>query len=194
MENIINEGVCVYLHINPKNQEIFYVGIGKKDRPYNRTGRNDSWKEYVTSIFFNYNIDIIHENLDYIKAFEIEKKLILKYGRKDKGTGTLLNQSDGGEGCSIRVLYLEREIKELKEEYRQKENRLFLLEKEILNNVSLCKNEEEFYQKYYEDFLLAKRLNLMEKVKYIFELNLINSHKKKLSKIENYLNIFSDNF
>ena len=46
------------------------------------------------------NIIFVAINLLESEAFLLEKKLIKKYGRKDKGTGILNNKTDGGEGVS----------------------------------------------------------------------------------------------
>jgi hypothetical protein len=37
---------CIYQHSNPTTGEIFYIGLGTKDRPYNfNTGRSKEWQE-----------------------------------------------------------------------------------------------------------------------------------------------------
>lgn len=46
------------------------------------------------------NIAFLETGLSENKAFEIEKFLIAYYGRKDLGTGILLNKTHGGEGVS----------------------------------------------------------------------------------------------
>lgn len=69
----------------------YYVGIGKPRRPYTgkrRCGRPPSKERIV----------ILHENLEWEEACQIEKELIAFYGRKDLGTGILRNLTDGGEG------------------------------------------------------------------------------------------------
>lgn len=87
--------VCVYLHINKRNGEIFYVGIGIKRRPWEKNGRNVYWHEYVKSN--DYEVKIIHSGLNWKDAAKKEKQLIVEIGRKDKGNGTLVNLSNGGE-------------------------------------------------------------------------------------------------
>ncbi len=86
---------CVYLHINPIKQEVFYVGIGDIERPYN-TDRNKWWKRIVKK--YGYDIIIIHENLSWKDVCALEIKYIAQIGRKDKGLGSLINLTDGGEG------------------------------------------------------------------------------------------------
>ena len=87
---------CVYLHINPLKQEIFYVGIGNEKRPYSKLQRNRHWKSIVKK--YGYIIVIIHEKLFWEEACKLEKHYIAKIGRKDKRLGTLVNYTDGGEG------------------------------------------------------------------------------------------------
>lgn len=43
-------------------------------------------------------VEKLHENLAENDALEIEKTLISRYGRLDKGTGILANMTDGGDG------------------------------------------------------------------------------------------------
>lgn len=86
----------VYLHVNPIKQEVFYVGLGNKDRPYITSRCNSHW----TSIFNKYgcHVIIIHDNLTFKEACDLEIKYIAQIGRNDKGLGPLVNHTDGGEG------------------------------------------------------------------------------------------------
>ena len=82
----------VYLHTKKNTNEVFYVGIGKtENRAYSKSDRNVHWKRIVEK--YDYDIQIIHKNLDWETACEIEKTLINEYGRD-----TLSNMTDGGEG------------------------------------------------------------------------------------------------
>lgn len=72
----------------------YYIGKGTPRRPYSK--RQKGIKPPVDRD----RILILHSNLDEDTAFEYERKLILFYGRKDKGTGLLRNMTDGGDGVS----------------------------------------------------------------------------------------------
>ena len=93
---MIND-TCVYFHINPLKNEIFYVGIGSAKRPYMTKKRNIHWNGIRNK--YGYIIDIAHENISWKKACELEKFYISKIGRKDLKKGTLVNLTDGGEGA-----------------------------------------------------------------------------------------------
>jgi hypothetical protein len=87
----------VYQHRRNDTNEIFYVGIGKdKKRPHCKSQRNIIWKNIVNK--HGYTVEILHEDLPYEECKEIERELISIHGRKDLGTGTLCNLTDGGEG------------------------------------------------------------------------------------------------
>jgi len=88
----------VYQHRRNDTNEIFYVGIGRdKKRPYEkRKGRNKYWRNIVNK--HGYTVEILHEDLSFDECKEIERELILIHGRKDLGTGTLCNLTDGGDG------------------------------------------------------------------------------------------------
>lgn len=87
---------CVYFHINPVKQEVFYVGIGNLKRPYKTEGRNIHWKRLTNK--YGYSVIILHEGLTWEEAEQLEKKYITQIGRKDLREGTLVNMTNGGDG------------------------------------------------------------------------------------------------
>ena len=92
----------VYRHVRLDKNEVFYVGISLLDDPkykraYSRADRrNQHWKSIINNT--QYRVDITMENLSTEETYEKEKEFIALYGRKDLGTGTLVNFTDGGEG------------------------------------------------------------------------------------------------
>ena len=95
-KEIRDRGKCVYLHRNPKTQEVFYVGIGVETRAKDFSKRSIFWSNYKNK--YGVEVDIIKKGLSSSKAQSLEVKLIKKYGRRDLGTGSLVNLSHGGEG------------------------------------------------------------------------------------------------
>jgi hypothetical protein len=120
----------VYLHKRLDTNEIFYVGIGNSvKRAFDKNSRNQYWNNIVNKT--DYTVEIYAENLDWESACRLEKKLILQYGRKDLGLGTLCNLTNGGDGVighskesieKIRKAHLGREHSE--QERRNRSNSL----------------------------------------------------------------------
>ena len=85
----------VYLH-KIENGNVFYVGQGKRYRHKQTKGRSKRWHD-----IYNNNkckVIIYKRNLTLEESLLLEKELILKYGRIDNNTGTLINSNDGGIG------------------------------------------------------------------------------------------------
>lgn len=89
--------ICLYFHINAITNEVFYVGIGDKYRPYDKRHRNRFWTNTYNK--YGYYIFIKSTNLSWEEACRREKIYIKHYGRRDLGLGNLCNLTDGGEGC-----------------------------------------------------------------------------------------------
>jgi hypothetical protein len=87
----------VYKHIRLDTNETFYIGIGKRaGRGFSVKSRNPHWINIVRKV--KCVVDILHDYVDWPTALELEKFYIKRYGRKDLGSGTLVNMTDGGEG------------------------------------------------------------------------------------------------
>lgn len=90
----------VYRHVRLDKNEPFYIGVGT-GRNYKRarkrgTQRNQIWNRIVAKT--PYEIDILMDNLTWEQACEKEIEFIKLYGRKDLGTGPLINLTEGGDG------------------------------------------------------------------------------------------------
>ena len=94
----------VYTHTRLDTNEIFYVGIGTQDnyiRASRTANRSVFWKNITKKT--GWKIDIVFDNLTWEEACEKEKQLISFYGRKDIGTGILVNHTNGGDGSNGRI-------------------------------------------------------------------------------------------
>lgn len=105
----MNNKHYLYQHIRLDTNEVFYIGIGTKNkndlkssfnsiiyrRAYSKSGRNNIWKHITNKT--NYKVYIVLESNDYeyIKQKEIE--YISIYRKKSNG-GTLSNLTNGGDG------------------------------------------------------------------------------------------------
>ena len=71
----------------------YYIGKGTGNRIYSTNRRVKPPKDKSRTIF-------LKQNLTEAEAFRHEIYMIAIFGRKDLGTGILINGTDGGEGCS----------------------------------------------------------------------------------------------
>lgn len=89
----------VYQHRRRDTNEVFYVGIGHSvNRAYKLNSRNRHWINIVDKV--GWSVDILFEGITWENACEVEKGMITAYGRRDLGTGQLVNMTDGGDGTS----------------------------------------------------------------------------------------------
>jgi len=110
MEEIENNNTCIYLHTKSESKEVFYVGIGKMGRAYEKGKRRSKlWRRVANK--YGYEVIILSDNLTWTQACNMEMYLIKYYGRIDLGTGTLVNMTDGGEGRKGQIVTTETRAK-----------------------------------------------------------------------------------
>jgi len=91
-----NDGFYIYTHVRPDTNEVFYVGKGRDNRAYRKSGRNKHWHNIVNKAG-GFEVQILAENLIESLALELEVQLIKRF--RDSAVN-LCNKTDGGEGMS----------------------------------------------------------------------------------------------
>lgn len=84
-----------------ENNNPFYIGIGDSCRADSCNSRNPHtlYKRKKCEREGTFSLQILHTDLIWEQACEIECQLIEQYGRRDLGTGCLTNMTNGGEGA-----------------------------------------------------------------------------------------------
>ena len=90
----------VYRHIRLDKNIPFYIGIGSDDnhsRANFKHNRGSHWNNIVAKT--DYEVEIMIDDITFEEAKTKEIEFISLYGRKDYFKGTLVNKTDGGDGC-----------------------------------------------------------------------------------------------
>jgi hypothetical protein len=86
----------IYFHKRADDGVVFYVGIGIGRRAYRESNRSQFWKRIAEK--HGFTIEFPHKELTQDEAKQLEIHYISAFGRIDRGTGTLCNMTDGGDG------------------------------------------------------------------------------------------------
>ena len=114
------KNICLYIHKDIKGQ-VFYVGVGSDQRPYDQTQRNDKWHEYAKH---GYIVEILQINISSKKeAHALEDTLIEFYGLENLanlGTNKDLQKKASALGSAARLKKLAEGLITVSDETRKK--------------------------------------------------------------------------
>lgn len=114
MEKKLSKFYYIYFHINPITNKIFYVGQGihsskKFYRAFDFKKRSEFWKNVYSK--YGVLVHIVEQNISESDINNREIFYIQQIGRRDLGTGPLVNLNDGGQGLKNYVCSPETKLK-----------------------------------------------------------------------------------
>lgn len=150
---------CVYAHYLKGDEQPFYIGKGKGDRPFSKI-RTALWKMHVKDK--EYTVDILKNNLEEYEALLFELELIEKHGCLVDGTGSLVNVARTKKLRKTEWIPLHRLRRLIKSDPTAAEVLILLSEMVDDNAQALCSYEHMTTQTGYSRRTLARAIKTLK--------------------------------